>query len=88
MGFTTVEHQAFLKELEQCLVDQHASHVQEWRSQLFNSEGKMKTFKDDFILEPYLKLPSHLRIPLTKFRVIVHTHYKLKLKVSSPTCDT
>ena len=46
----TVEHQAFLKELEQCLVDQHASHVQEWRRQLFNSEGKMKTIKDDFLI--------------------------------------
>ena len=47
-------------------------HVQEWRQQLSNSEGKMrtyKTFKDNFILEPYL----HLRVPLTKFHVSAHT---------------
>ena len=69
----TVEHQAFLKELEHRLMDQY---IQEWRQQLYNTEGKMrtyKTFKDNFILEPYLHLPYHLRIPLSKFRVSAHT---------------
>ena len=51
-------------------------HIQEWHQQLYNSEGKMrtyKTFKDNFILEPYLHLPYHLRILLSKFRVSTHT---------------
>ena len=50
-------------------------YIQQWRQSLNESTGKLRTyreFKKEFELESYLKLPAHLRIPLTRLRVSAH----------------
>ena len=49
--------------------------VQTWNSQLSSSTGNLrfyKLFKTAFEREPYLNLPPHLRVPITKLRISCH----------------
>ena len=61
----------FLKELEQRLTDQF---LQQWKADLLGSWKlrSYRTSKSTFEQEPYLHLPRHLRIPLTKLRTSSH----------------
>ena len=61
----------FLKDLEQRLTDQF---LQQWKADLLGSRKlrSYRTFKSTFEQEPYLHLPRHLRIPLTRLRTSAH----------------
>ena len=61
----------FLKELEQRLTDQF---LQQWKADQLGSRKlrSHRTFKSTFEQEPYLHLPRHLRIPLTRLRTSSH----------------
>ena len=69
---TSVPKGPFLAELEQRSRDQY---VQTWISQLSSTTGKLrfyKLFKTAFEREPYVNLPPHLRVPITKLRISCH----------------
>ena len=86
---TSIYKGPFLAELEQRSRDQY---VQTRNSQLLSSTGKLrfcKLFKTTFEREPYLNLPPHLWVPITKLRISCHLlqieteHYTIPSPVPS-----
>ena len=63
---------AFLSNLEQRLLDQHQ---QQWQSELSHSLKlrTYRTFKSKLEREPYLNLPRHLRVQLSRLRSSAHS---------------
>ena len=72
MNPTSIYKGPFFAKLEQRSRDQY---VQTWNSQLSSSTGKLrfcKQFKTTFEREPYLNLPPHLWVTITKLSISCH----------------
>ena len=70
--YLTIHPNLLINELKQRLKN---LFIQNWNKQLQSTTGKLRTYKIikyDFIYEPYLELPYHLRNPLTKLRISNH----------------
>ena len=69
----TVHPNVLINELKQRLIN---LFIQDWRKQLQLTTGKLRIYKNikhDFIYEPYLEFPYHLRNSLTKLRISNHS---------------
>ena len=70
--YLTIHPNLLINELKQRLKN---LFIPDWNEQLQLTTGKLRTYKiikHDFIYEPYLELPYHLRNPLTKLRISSH----------------
>ena len=69
----TVHPNILINDLKQRLIN---LFMEDWTNQLQLTTGKLRTYKNikyDFIYEPYLELPFHLRNSLTKLRISNHS---------------